>query len=306
MKKLSRPRAAVAAGFALVLFATAPALAASPVVDAAWLKAHLGDEHLVILDVTAPRFYAGQHVPGAVFSAFGKWREKRGDVVGMLPPPEKLAKMIGELGIGNDDHVVIVPGGYSAGDVGKATRVFWTFKTLGDDNISILDGGMRAWLACKGCPVQKKTNAPKPKTFTAHFTDRWLARAKDVEQALVTHKVQIVDNRPVSQHTGVSKSGAVTRYGAIPGALNVPETWVVSRGKFRPLAQLKKLHLLLGVLDGPTIHSCNTGHKASLGWFVRSQIMGHDDAKLYDGSLAEWSRLPAAEHPVIAKLPVNE
>ncbi len=289
-----------------VPFLAGMAHAAQPLVTAEWLNQHLGDKNLVILDVTTRRFHAAQHIPGAVFSPFGKWREKRGEVVGMLPAPRKLEKLIGNLGIGNGDHVVIVPGGFGAGDVGVATRVFWTFKTLGHDNVSILDGGMKAWLKNRAYPLERKINSPAPKTFAAHFTDTWLARAKDVEMAINGKGPQIIDNRPVAQHVGVTKSGAVTRYGAIPGSINVPESWVLKGGKFRPVKQLKKLHALLGVKDGPAIHSCNTGHKASLGWFVRSQLLGHGDSRLYDGSLAEWSRLPPRTHPVTAKIDINE
>jgi thiosulfate/3-mercaptopyruvate sulfurtransferase len=34
---------------------------------------------------------------------------------------------------------------------------------------------------------------------------------------------------------------------------------------------------------------CNTGHWASLGWFVQSEILGRADVKLYDGSVADWA-----------------
>ncbi len=306
MSGLSLKRALPLMVVVLVPLASGMALAARPLVSTEWLKQHLNDKNLVVLDVTTRRFHAARHIPGAVFSPFGKWREKRGDVVGMLPAPAKLEKLIGNLGIGNEDRVIIVPGGFGAGDVGVATRIFWTFKTLGHDNVSILDGGMRAWLKDRANPVETKINTPKPKTFTAHFTDKWLARAKDVEMAINGKGPQIIDNRPVAQHLGVTKSGAVVKYGSIPGAINVPEAWVLKGGKFRPVRQLKKLHALLGVKDGPAIHSCNTGHKASLGWFVRSQLLGHDDSRLYDGSLAEWSRLPPKTHPVTAKIDINE
>ncbi len=277
----------------------------APLVDAKWLKAHLNDPGLVILDVTSKRFYDSGHVPGAIFSAFGKWRTRMGDVPGILPPVEYLEKLIGSLGIGNEDHVVLVPAGWSAGDVGIATRIYWTLKTLGHDRVSILNGGMRAWLSDRKNPVQKAPVTPAPKPFRARFTDAWLVTAKDVETALANGAPQLVDNRPVAQHMGIEKSGSVLKYGTLPGALNVPEDWLVHKGRFRSVMELRKLHELLGVKDGPAIHFCNTGHRASVGWFVRSQLLGHGDSRLYDGSLAEWTRLPAASHPVRVKLDIH-
>ena len=34
---------------------------------------------------------------------------------------------------------------------------------------------------------------------------------------------------------------------------------------------------------------CNTGHWASLTWFVTSELLGHKNLRLYDGSLADWT-----------------
>ncbi len=41
---------------------------------------------------------------------------------------------------------------------------------------------------------------------------------------------------------------------------------------------------------GPAITFCNTGHWASLGWFVNSELLGNKKTKMYDGSMADWSR----------------
>ena len=165
---------------------------------------------------------------------------------------------------------------------------------------------MRAWLRDRRNPVQQRPNSPEPAKFTAKMTTRWLATAKDVEKALADGSAVLVDNRPPAQHLGVTKSGSVVKYGTIPGAINVPEEWLtVKGGVVRPRAQLARLHELLRVGDGPTIHFCNTGHRASLGWFVRSQVLGHKDAKLYDGSMAEWTRLPPRTHPVIVRLDIR-
>ncbi len=277
----------------------------APLVDAKWLKAHLNDPGIIVIDVTSKRMYASGHVPGAVFSAFGRWRIRKGDVPGMLPPVRYLEKLVGGLGIGNGDHVVLVPAGWSAGDVGIATRIYWTLKTLGHDRISILDGGMRAWLSDRKNPVQRAPVTPAPKPFRARFTDAWLATAKDVEVALVKGAPQLVDNRPVAQYAGIEKSGAVLKYGTIPGAINVPEEWLLHKGRFRPVTQLRRLHELLGVKDGPVIHFCNTGHRASVGWFVRSELLGRKNSRLYDGSMAEWTRLPPKSHPVQVKLDIH-
>ncbi len=277
----------------------------APLVSREWLKERLSEAGIVILDVTSPRFYARGHIPGAIFTAYDDWRTEINGVPGMMLPPEKLATMIGALGIGNADHVIVVPAGFSSGDVGMATRVYWSLKTMGHKAVSLLAGGMRSWMSAKGFPLEKENRKPKAKRYEPHFTDAWLAQAADVEKALTAKAVQLIDNRPVGQHKGVFKSGAVRRYGTIPGAINVPEDWLAHKGKLLNRTQAARLHALLGVKAGAAIHFCNTGHRASLGWFVRSEILGQP-SKLYDGSMAEWTRLDPSTHPVVATLDIHE
>jgi thiosulfate/3-mercaptopyruvate sulfurtransferase len=43
-------------------------------------------------------------------------------------------------------------------------------------------------------------------------------------------------------------------------------------------------------LDAEQIAFCNTGHNSSLGWFVAHELFGNPSVRLYDGSMAQWSR----------------
>ncbi len=59
----------------------------------------------------------------------------------MLTSVEQISNLIGSLGIGNQDHVVLIPYGTSSSKMGTATRIYWTFKVLGHDKVSILTAG---------------------------------------------------------------------------------------------------------------------------------------------------------------------
>lgn len=265
-----------------------------PLLGPQQVKQLLGKPNVVILDATARQYYMRAHIPGAVFTDYGQWRLK-----GMLPPVERMERLIGSLGIGNGDHVIIVPLGFSAGDLGVATRIFWTIKVLGHDKVSILDGGMVGWMD-RRLPIETAPVRSAPKSFKARLNRRWLATPEEVEKALKDKSALLIDNRPPGQHLGVLKPGSVAKPGTIPGSVNVPEQWLAPKGRLLPKDRLAKLHKLLKAdADTPSINFCNTGHRASLGWFVKSQILGRP-AKLYDGSMAEWSRLPGK--PVMVKL----
>ena len=55
--------------------------------------------------------------------------------------------------------------------------------------------------------------------------------------------------------------------------------------------------------SGDQINFCNTGHWASVGWFVSSELLGNKKAKLYDGSMTEWTMLKGG--PVEQKVKLN-
>ncbi len=273
---------------------------AGPLVDVAWLRANLGDPGIVVLDATGnPAAFAQGHIPGAVYTHYARdnWRvdgRRNGrKVSGVLPPVDHMEKLIGGLGIGNDDHVVIVANGFSAGEMGTATRLYWTFKVLGHDAVSILNGGMAAWTADrqKPNPLEAGVRKPAPKSFTANYRPELIADAQEVKAAL-ENGTTLIDSRPADQNLGLNKSGSVRAYGTIPGAISVPGAYMTVNGggEIRDAEALGRLFAASRApTEGKAITFCNTGHWASLGWFVQSEILGNKQTAMYDGSLADWT-----------------
>ncbi len=299
---------------AIAVLATAPAAAAAPaapLVDSAWIRAEGAGAEVVILDVrnklggaSRAAFRRG-HIPGSVYSDYlsGGWRTKAGGVPGQLPPVADLERLIGGLGIDNGSHVVIVSGGASALDVGSATRVYWTFKVLGHDRVSILDGGWRAYKADPANPVETGAVAPSPKRFNAHFRPEMLADSTAV-QAARKAGAALIDMRPPPQYRGEKKHALAKRAGTIPNAVNVPESEITaSDGRFVSAARIGALLAQAGVsAQDDAIAFCNTGHWASLGWFARSEILGQKNVTLYDGSMVDWTAQDALPVEVKAKV----
>ena len=296
------PRALISvSALLLALLAAAPGALAkevTPLVDAAWVRAYGADPNVVILDVRnklgdgSEQAYRKGHIPGAVYSDYLKagWRTKVDGVVGQLPPVPDLEALIGGLGIDNDSHVVIVSGGTSALDMGSATRVYWTFKVVGHDRVSILNGGYRAYAADSANPIETGFNAPAAKSFTARFRPEMLANRDAVLAAQKTGSA-LIDMRPPAQYRGEAKHAMAKRAGTIPGAVNVPESEITAAdGTFASAARVGELLAAAGVApEDEAIAFCNTGHWASLGWFAKSEILGKKNVKLYDGSMVEWT-----------------
>lgn len=291
---------------ALALSLTLPvaAMAAEPLVDADWLSAQLGNETVVVLDIRnrldggSREAYAEGHIPGAVHSDYLKdgWRTKKEEVVGVVSDVEDLEELISGLGIGGDDHVVISHGGVSASDFGSAARVYWTFKYLGHDEVSILDGGWRGWIDDSVRPVETGITERSADTFVADVRPELLVSTDDVKMSFANPDIMRVDARPIEQFLGQAKHDAASRAGRLPDAVQFDQSQLIGDdGKVKNIEELRQIFAI--TLDsgaGKEIYSyCNTGHWASTNWFVMSELLGAPNVRLYDQSMVGWTADPA-------------
>jgi len=255
----------------------------------------------VFIDFRGKADYLRAHIPGAVHSQYGgpksQWRVAKDGVPGLLKDPASIGAHLGSLGIGNDTHVVLVPVGKSSSDMGVGTRAFWTIKLLGHDNVSLLNGGMTAYLkeqtAAKkpANPLEKGAASPTAMAFNINLRTEMLVDADGVEKMAGAGAV-LVDNRTADQYAGVNRHGKAKASGTIPGAVNISQNWMTNNGSgsFRNADTLKKLYMAAGVpTSGDQVSFCNTGHWASVGWFVSHEILGNKSAKMYDGSMTDWT-----------------
>jgi thiosulfate/3-mercaptopyruvate sulfurtransferase len=296
LTSLLRPLA-VAAVVALALAFPAHAEPATPLVSTGWLKQHLKDPDVFVLDVRSAidgggaEAYQKGHIPGAIHSDYDKagWRVTRGGVPFMLPTLQELEKLIGELGIDEDTHVVVVPAGVHVSDFGAAARTYWTLKVSGVAKVSILDGGYAAWVADKN-EIETGPSKLNPKIFTATLNKALFVDAREVEAIEKAGSATLVDARPATFFNGKEKAPAAQGYGHIPGAVSLDSAtfYDAATNRLKPQAELASL-ANAAVPAGPTVAYCNTGHWAATDWFVLSELLGRPDVKLYYGSMVDWT-----------------
>ena len=242
------------------------------------------------------------HIPGSVLvprPAFSI--TKKGALHGELPSKESFEQLMQKSGVNQDSLIVVSDRGSNFKEVGFGTRLYWTLKYFGHDNVALLDGGTAKWAAEKR-KVAYDASAPNPGNWKAQGERKEiLASLQDVEKT-VSQKGQIVDGLPEAFYLGLKlKKGVVAKPGHIAGAKSLPVGVLVDGGPkgatFYPAEKLKKVVSALGIDDSkPVTTHCNTGHIASLTWFALSELLGNKKAKLYDGSMEEWSKTKG--HPV--------
>lgn len=274
----------------------------TPLVDADWLDANLNRSDLVVLDVRSGIDNGGDrssfqqaHIPGSVYSSYtgDGWRESRNGVAGLLPPVASLERLIGSLGIGNEDTVVIVPAGTGVTDFGSAARVYWTFRVLGHDAVTILNGGFAGWQAAGFEVASGEGERRDVVQFDGTLQQELIASLEEVQTAR-NSQAQLVDARPSDYFTGETQSPAAKAPGTIPGSRSLPhadflaqqdQAWYLNADVISSKVNQAELDP-----SARTIAFCNTGHWAATDWFVLSELAGFEEVALYDGSMAEWSQ----------------
>ncbi len=265
----------------------------SPLVESDWLKKNMSKPGLVLLETQPLKFYQRAHLPGSVHTDYNRWRITNDDGLGkMLPKPDVLANLIGEHGIDNQSHVVIVPVGRGAGDMAAAARIYWSLHVAGLEQISILEGGLIGWHQAYGEDAfESGKSSPVQKKFTLNLREEQLMPMTKVEKYL-NAGYSIVDARSNDEFVGLVSGAPNERPGALPTAVSLPYDSLMKKdgsGLLTP-EQLKQRFIDAGApLTGPQVSYCHTGHRTSLTWFVTHELLGNKDARLYDGSTLEWS-----------------
>ena len=291
-----------------------------PLVETEWLADHRGE--VVVLDVRKDAAsYLGHpgkhsekpnlkllvgHIPGAVSVPWKKivvTAEEQGvKLKSMLPTPEAFTQLMQASGVNKNSAVVIVGRGSMAKDQAYATRLYFTLKYFGHDNVALLNGGMAKW-AKDGRQLAYDTENPAKGDFAiSEVRKHLLATTDDVENAIGKGDVQLVDCRTEDFYLGASyKRNFVSQKhkGHFPGAKSMPfvlvaENWAPA--KLFSSEEISKLAALKGVdLKKPTITYCNTGVVASLTWYALHELEGNQQTQLYDGSMHAWSSMESEQ-----------
>lgn len=244
-------------------------------------------EHEEIRVLRVSGDYAAGHIPGSVPARYADFRGPASNP-GMLPALEALGETVRALGIEASTPVVLVHEGSNASDMGTATRIYWTLKSLGVQDLAILNGGFLAWRAAE-LPVSLEAAQYTTSNFAPQWDSSLQISTREIEARLHDGRVALVDARQSTFFNGSQASSA--RPGTIAGAVNLSfEQWFEG-GRLHDADGIRGT-LAMAALPSTeeTISFCNTGHLASINWFVLSEIAQRPQTRLYAESMAEWTQ----------------
>ncbi|WP_104105138.1 sulfurtransferase [Nocardioides sp. 616] len=260
-------------------------------VSVEWLRDHLDDPSLRVLDATVHLTFNGdrveaesgratyeqQHVPGAAFvDLLTELSDPDGEAPFAAVDSDTFAERLGEAGVGGEHHVVV----YDSVNGIWATRLWWQLGLEGFDRVSVLDGGFAAWLAA-GLDTASGVQTYPPATFTARRRPERIRSTAQVEAALGDPDVLLVNALGRDEFAR----------GHIPGSVNVPFAELVDQdGRLRPVEELRALFASVGALDPKRrpVAYCGGGIAATSAALALAEL-GRDDVAVYDGSMNAWT-----------------
>jgi len=262
------------------------------VITAKELKTLAKGGDVVIVSARQTSDYASKHINGAI-NIDHKSLYKAEGVPSMLKSTDEIAKIFGEKGVSEKSKIVI----YDTGSNKVAGRLYWIFKYMGAADVSILDGHLKGWGKVRG-KVTKNPTKLAPKTFTPAVNSAIFADISLVKKNKDNSNVVLVDVRSADEFAGTDTDKNITRYGHIPGAVNLEYKAVINEdGTVKSQEEITSAMSAVGITkDKEIILYCASSVRAGVVFMALQDILGYSNVKVYDGAFYEWQA--AADNPV--------
>lgn len=258
------------------------------IIEPQQLTKHLDDENIVIVDLCKTEQYMQAHVPGAIHMDYRQVVTAKLPVMGLLPEEPQLQEIAAKIGL-TDDKTVIA---YDEEGGGKAARLLWTLDAMGHKRLSLLNGGIHAWVAEKQ-PLESTVNVANSEiVYPIQINEAAIARKDYILENLQNDSVAMLDTRSPYEFKGEKKFSE--RAGRIPGAVNIDWILLMDRNNDFRLRDEETINNMLAEQnidkDKEVIVYCQTHHRSALTYIVLKSL-GYEKVRGYPGSWSEWGNL---------------
>lgn len=269
----------------------------SPIIEVDELMQISENQNLRIFDVrtgsNAKENYIKKHLEYSVFvdlnSDLAEIDDPKNGGRHPLPKFEDFIKILGELGIDKNSHVVIYDDKNGAN---AAARFWWMLRAVGHKNVQVLNGGLHV-AQNQNYPLSSVEEYYPETKYISDYQDWQLPQVwiDDVKKASEDSDSMIVDVRESQRFDGIMEPIDLVA-GHIPNAHNFPFIDNLDeKGLFKSPEVLRNLYseLLDNYEKSKIIFHCGSGVTACHS-LLALDYAGFDIPNLYVGSWSEWSR----------------
>ncbi len=265
-----------------------------PIVSSQWLFDNLNNPDIVILDASQNAITSNKtvdnntQIPGArFFDLKNNFSDKGSDLPNMLPNAAQFELECQKLGVNSSSSIVV----YDNLGIYSSPRVWWMFRTMGHQNVFVLNGGLPDWEG-KGFPTEKKqTQQHELGDFKAEFHSENVKGFNFIKSNLNNKNKLVIDARSSDRFNGTApEPRADLRSGNIPNSANIPFGDVIQNGKFKSEEELKAIFSAINPENKELIYSCGSGLTACIILLAGELVLSNKTA-VYDGSWTEWGQI---------------
>ncbi|PTX61637.1 thiosulfate/3-mercaptopyruvate sulfurtransferase [Kordia periserrulae] len=266
----------------------------NPIISVDWLCENLSATNLVILNGTIPKvvnatYQAETHqISNArFFDIKNTFSDTAAPFPNTMVDAVTFTKEAQKLGINQDSAIVV----YDELGIYASPRVWYMFKTMGFDNIAVLNGGFPAWKA-RNYPIEvKKVYQGNHGNFQAKSSLHRFKNYTAMLQIVQDEAAVILDARSEARFTGqVPEPRKGLRSGTIPTSKNLPYTEVLQDYHFKSTTDLQNIFSSFQHENSPFVFSCGSGITACI-LALAAELADYTDYAVYDGSWTEWGTL---------------
>ena len=261
-----------------------------------WLKKNLnnpkikiidGTWHMPTSDLNAFEIFKEKHIPNSIFIGLEEISDPNSDLPHMMPNENYFSKKVSFLGINNNDHLII----YDMFGMFSAARIWFMFKAFGHNNVSLLNGGLPAWIDSNG-EISNQINKLKATSYKANLNKSLIVNYKEVMDNLSNNKYEVLDARSPDRFSGISEEPRPgMKSGHIPKSKNLYFNDLIDPDTKKFVTKEKIVNLIkkAGIdINKDTVCSCGSGVTACILKFALELLDKNKNIKIYDGSWAEW------------------
>jgi len=253
------------------------------IIDCSW--------HMPLTQRDGYNEYLEEHIPEAIFFDIDKNSEPNTVLPHMLPKASYFQKMVSELGINNEDKIVI----YDNSDVFSACRCWFSFFYFGHNpkKLLVLNGGLKKWKLENRKVTDQETKA-MPTKYLAKENKRLIKNKSEIDVNIEKKEFTLIDARSKNRFLGLAlEPRPNVRSGSIENSKCLPFSECINPkdNSFLNKKILDEKFKSLNVVDNNVVFSCGSSVTASVLGVAYSLINNKYMPIIYIGSWSEYGKI---------------